>query len=64
MSCVVVSRCKFGSDLRSGIAMSVVPELLSVIDFVLLIAVDIVEKKVNADGMKSLEATQEKVGVG
>jgi hypothetical protein len=45
MSCVVVSRCKFGSDLLSGMAMSVVPELLSVIDFVLLIAVDIVEKR-------------------
>lgn len=39
-------RCKFGSDLLSGIAISVVPELLSVVDFELLMADDMV---VNAE---------------
>jgi len=37
MSCVVVSRSKFGSDLLPGAAISVVPELLSVTDLGLLV---------------------------
>jgi hypothetical protein len=43
---VVVVRCKLGSDVLSGIAMSVVPELLSVIDVELLMTDEIV---VNAE---------------
>jgi hypothetical protein len=56
MSCVVV-RCKFGSDLLSGIAISVVPELLSVVDFELLMADDMV---VNAENDKAKKESLEK----
>jgi hypothetical protein len=54
MSCVVVG-CEFGSDLLSGIAIRVVPELLSVVDFELLMADDmVVSAEIDKTKIKSL----------